>query len=822
MSATLPGAARAEREVPDRITLPACGDRPASTAPAVRIFLGTEPAQFRATRAFLWSIEQVRDPARVYEIHVMSQLGGFERRGWTTGFTNYRFAIPHYAGQVGRAIYCDEDQIFLSDPGRLFDQDLGGAGYLATSDTETSVMLIDCERMARVWSLHDAQHDKKKTILRRTLREKGIRGALDPHWNARDTEYVPGRSHLLHYSTLHTQPWRPFPERFVYRTNRDEALWLGLERGAVLAGFEAFTREHPTSFFRELLRGGCQTTEAAQPAAPSNELREVVLGLVADLEVDSLLEVAGPGGTCGAVAGADARWGVSRELRSGLLPLVCQETPSSEATRGGAGPGGRTATCDGVLVTGGLEAIPPEDMPWVVEALFARAGRLLVAEVPCVAPSRPPRGHPPVGTVMTRSWWVAHFESASLRHPEVHWQLSLRENGAAPFFRAGGRFPRAGAPSVWVLCDDRPGNTTQSIGLAEELGWPYERIDLRFGPTVFVPNPLLGAAAHIVRRASRARLAPPWPDVVIAAGRRTAPVSRWIALRSHGRTRIVHLGRKGANPAEPFDLAVSPAYARLVPHPNRMETAGVLTRIRRAKLEEAALHWKSLFDGHPSPRIAVLVGGPSQHYSFSPQVAEKLARDVAAMAASTGGSVFVTTSRRTGDAATEAIARTLPNAAWFHRWEPGQSADENPLLGYLALADVLVVTGESESMLAEATASGKSVHIYPLPRRRDGLLLRVGAWLIDLVVARAETRPRNNRGTTRPQQGLELFCSRLMAGGYVRPHRDLSGMNETMVRRGLARMFDGTLGTLEPMGYSEIQEVAERVRDLLGTTSGRP
>jgi hypothetical protein len=402
----------------------------------------------------------------------------------------------------------------------------------------------------------------------------------------------------------------------------------------------------------------------------------------------------------------------------------------------------------------------------------------------------------------------------------VHWQLALREGDDEPFFRSGGRFPRAGAPSVWVLCDDRPGNTTQSIGLAEELGWPYERIDLRFGPTVFLPNPLLGAAAHIVRRASRARLAAPWPDVVIAAGRRTAPVSRWISEQSRGRTRIVQLGRKGANPAEPFDLAVAPAHARLIPHPNRMETAGVLTRIRRSKLEESALQWKFLFDGHPSPRIAVLVGGPSHHYSFSPQVAEKLARDVAAMAARTGGSVFVTTSRRTGEAAIEAIARGLPDAAWFHRWEPGQTASENPLLGYLALADVLVVTGESESMLAEAAASGKSVHIYPLPRRSQGFLMRLGSSLVDLVVARAETEPRNNRGTTRPQQGLELLCSRLVSGGYVRPHRDLSGMHETMVRRGLARMFDGTVGTLEPAGTSEIEEVADRVRSLLGTTGG--
>ena len=72
-----------------------------SPRPPVRIFLGTEPAQHRAERVFVWSIEQVRDPGRVYEIHLMSDLAGFRRLGWLTGFTNYRFAVPHLA--AGRA-----------------------------------------------------------------------------------------------------------------------------------------------------------------------------------------------------------------------------------------------------------------------------------------------------------------------------------------------------------------------------------------------------------------------------------------------------------------------------------------------------------------------------------------------------------------------------------------------------------------------------------------------------------------------------------------------------------------------------------------------
>jgi len=149
---------------PDSLTLGPRPGGPPSTAPPVEIYIGTEPAQFRALRVLLWSIRRTRDPARTYRVHVMSGLAGFDRRGWTTGFTNYRFAVPHFAmaraagqGEPVRAIYCDAGQVFLADPGLLFDLPLNdGAGrpygFRAISDMETSVMLIDCARMARIWT----------------------------------------------------------------------------------------------------------------------------------------------------------------------------------------------------------------------------------------------------------------------------------------------------------------------------------------------------------------------------------------------------------------------------------------------------------------------------------------------------------------------------------------------------------------------------------------------------------------------------------------------------------------------------------------------
>ncbi|MGK2915735.1 MAG: hypothetical protein ACSLE5_15030, partial [Porticoccaceae bacterium] len=62
--------------------------------PPVRIFLGSEEAQHRAERIFLYTVCKLRDPARVYMVYLMKNLPGFDRQAWRTGFTQYRFAIP--------------------------------------------------------------------------------------------------------------------------------------------------------------------------------------------------------------------------------------------------------------------------------------------------------------------------------------------------------------------------------------------------------------------------------------------------------------------------------------------------------------------------------------------------------------------------------------------------------------------------------------------------------------------------------------------------------------------------------------------------------
>ena len=61
-----------------------------------------------------------------------------------------------------------------------------------------------------------------------------------------------------------------------------------------------------------------------------------------------------------------------------------------------------------------------------------------------------------------------------------------------------------------------------------------------------------------------------------------------------------------------------------------------------------------------------------------------------------------------------AMESMLEAPAYVYRWR--KDAAENPYFGYLALADRLIVTCDSMSMLTEAIVTRKPVFIYDLLR----------------------------------------------------------------------------------------------------------
>ena len=761
--------------------------------PPVRIFVGTEDGQFRAERAFSWSVECVRDRSRAYEIHLMKNLPGFSQARWLTGFTNYRFLIPHLTGGRGRALYNDVDQVYLRDPADLFDQDLAGHGYLSINERDTSVMLMDTARMLPVWDLERIQRSRRKQLERRAAASPGLWGPMDPGWNARDTEYRPGQSHLVHFTTIHTQPWMPFPRRFVYQANPVSSLWHQFEQDAREAGFTPFREERPSLEYLRLIER--LSLEAGQGISrrvrPSPQERAEVEQWLAGAGAKSVLE-AGIG-TLGDEPAYDA-------------PPRCVSLYDPSSAAHGKKPAQRF---DAVVFRGGLEQVSEAEIPWLVESLFRSSRRLLVV---CLEDDFDDGRGWRSGCPRDRFFWSQHFADVASRYPGIDWCLVATREAKGEreiaWVRRGG-FRRAGAPSVWVLTDEKPGHTNQSLGLADELGWPYEVRRLRTSWRNRISNRLLGATRFGLDLAASDPLRPPWPDLVINTGRSGAPVARWIARQARGHTRVVQIGRRGGDVVEPVDLAVTCRHFRLLPHRRRHETVVPINRITDAALADArGRFFEDLQADASAEPIGLLVGGDSAHHRLDPRTARRLGEDVARLAA--GREILAVTSPRTSDRTSRALADALGEAAHFHVWD---GPEENPYLGVLGHAAALVVTGDSESMLGDAVATAVPVYIYPLPERRRGPLLGVREWMYK----RAHARPMKRRkGTVRPQRGFEALCSRALESGLVRVHRDVGEFHEALVSAGIAERFGAPLTTAPRRPWREVGEVAARVERMMG------
>src|SRR5262249_19778207 len=124
--------------------------------------------------------------------------------------------------------------------------------------------------------------------------------------------------------------------------------------------------------------------------------------------------------------------------------------------------------------------------------------------------------------------------------------------------------------------------------------------------------------------------------------------------------------------------------------------------------------WEPRLTGLPRPFIAVLVGGCAGPFALDRAKAERLGREASAMARKQGGSLLLTTSGRTSRAATEGLRTSIDVPHRLFQWRP--MARENPYFAFLALADSIVVTCDSASMLAEACATRRPVYLFDLAR----------------------------------------------------------------------------------------------------------
>lgn len=263
--------------------------------------------------------------------------------------------------------------------------------------------------------------------------------------------------------------------------------------------------------------------------------------------------------------------------------------------------------------------------------------------------------------------------------------------------------------SCWILTEKGlKGTENQCIALAQAVGLDYTLKQIRLkNPWKFF-TPLVRHFSLNALTADSDVLAGPWPELLIASGRKAIAPALWIKQQSGNRTKLVII----QNPKikdDLFDLVIVPKHDNY--HgPNVLRITGALSLVTPETLAAAKQEFAQSIQYLPSPRIAVLIGGTSRTHKITANVMRFLTMQLNKLQQQ-GFSLMVTASRRTPQPIQQQLNDALATALQNNQAQFYDGTGPNPYQGYLAWADAILVTEDSVSMACEAISTGKPVYI---------------------------------------------------------------------------------------------------------------
>ncbi len=268
--------------------------------------------------------------------------------------------------------------------------------------------------------------------------------------------------------------------------------------------------------------------------------------------------------------------------------------------------------------------------------------------------------------------------------------------------------------NCWIITEGMKGTENQCLGLVNAMGIEPTVKKIKLKQPWQVMSPWLYSTKFNPIGNESDLFAPPWPDLIVAAGRKSVAPALWVKEQAGEDCVLIQIQNPYVSPSK-FDFVITPQHD-YIEGDNVIKTVAGLHNICQEKLDEARESYKNQFSKLPEPRVAVLIGGDSKHHTLTPDSVNILARQLNQLAHD-GYGLMVTVSRRTG-AENEKILRDTLTDKNIYFWD---DTGENPYAGMLAWADVILVTEDSVSMTSEAVSTGKAVYIIKMEGNSDRL-----------------------------------------------------------------------------------------------------
>ena len=305
-----------------------------------------------------------------------------------------------------------------------------------------------------------------------------------------------------------------------------------------------------------------------------------------------------------------------------------------------------------------------------------------------------------------------------------------------------------------ILTTKEAGVFKQAEGLCERLGfapyhWVVPRLPMR------LPAKWWQRVVRVVWRKQFELM--PWQEeevgLIVSCGKHSVAAAMLAKQYFHTHKKpitLVHIQNPHCDLAQ-FDLVIAPRHDGLR-GANVITTRGSIHSITPEGLKREAKKWRLELGSSAKPLTVVLLGGKRRFSVPSTQFAGKFGDELSQWHSKVGGSLLILPSYRTPKKFLTQLLARLAVDSW-RVLVPSKLG--NPYVACLALAEHIVVSGDSVNMVSEAVATNKPVWVRVPPDLRSKRLLGFNETLVrQQFVAPFEGKPAKVQFTK--QEGNEM------------------------------------------------------------------
>ena len=261
-----------------------------------------------------------------------------------------------------------------------------------------------------------------------------------------------------------------------------------------------------------------------------------------------------------------------------------------------------------------------------------------------------------------------------------------------------------------LLTQGMHGMISQVEGMAKALNTEYSHKIVRLSfPWNLVP-PKFTPISEIILRDKTYLNESEMPDLIISCGRKSVIPSILLKKRNP-KIFTIHIQDPKVS-FKNFDAIIAPEHDNLSGD-NVYSSKGAIHYITESEIKKAEPYLTNKIKSQKL--VSLILGGPNKYYSFNKDQLIEIFNEIKSKFISKGYKVIVIPSMRTPQTSIELATKELGASGYVVK-----SVDKQAYLSALALADNVIVTCDSTSMISEAATSGKPIFVaYMKPKKNN-------------------------------------------------------------------------------------------------------